>query len=75
MRNSRLIRLWVRNMSELEIDRRWPEVLEAAEGYDRMIIVSDDAVVRKPALAAVRRLLNRHPVVTGYANLMSPIFV
>ena len=25
--------------------------------------------MRKPALAAVRRLLNRHPVVTGYANL------
>jgi hypothetical protein len=62
-------RLWIKNMSELQIDRRWPEVMEAAEGYDRLLIVSDDAVVRQPALDAVLALLDEHPVVTGYANL------
>jgi len=63
-------RLWIRNMSELKITERWPEVLEAARGYERLIIVSDDAVVRPHALTAVQELLDEgHPVVTGYANL------
>jgi hypothetical protein len=63
-------RLWIRNMSELEIDERWPEVLEAAAGYDRLIIVGDDTIARPHALKAVRALLDEgHPVVTGYGNL------
>jgi hypothetical protein len=65
-------RLWIRNMSESGVDRRWPEVMAAANGYDRLIIVSDDAVVRQHALDAVIALLDEgHPVVTGYGNLDS----
>lgn len=63
-------RLWIRNMSELEITERWHEVIEAAAGYQRLVIVSDDAVVRQPALDAVLDLMDvGHPVVTGYGNL------
>jgi hypothetical protein len=65
-------RLWLRNMKEKEIEQRWPEILEAAIGYDRLILVSDDGVVRQWALDAVIELLDEgHPVVTGYSNLDS----
>ena len=63
-------RLYIRNMSEIDITDAWPEIMEKAEGYDRLIIFSDDAVVRQPALDAVISLLDvGHPVVTGYGNL------
>jgi hypothetical protein len=69
-RELRIDKLWIRNMSELEIDQRWGEVMALAEGYDRLLIFSDDAVVRQPALDAVLELLDEgHPVVTGYGNL------
>lgn len=66
----RIDRLWVRNIGEPELEQRWSEILEAAVGYDRLILISDDGVVRQHALDAVRELLDEgHPVVTGYSNL------
>jgi hypothetical protein len=41
-----------------------------AEGFDWLWWISDDAIVRQPALAAVRSLRDEgHPVVTGYSNM------
>lgn len=37
--------------------------------YSHYIVVSDDVVATQDALDAVTRLLDRHPVVTGYCNL------
>jgi hypothetical protein len=63
-------RLWVRNMDELDIEKSWPAILDAASAYDRMILISDDGVVRQHALDAVVGLLDDgRPVVTGYSNL------
>lgn len=56
-------------MSELDIEDRWTEVLEAGREYERWFIVSDDAVPRRFPLAVVQHLLDDHPVVTGYSNL------
>lgn len=61
--------MWVRNIGEPELEQRWPEILEAAAGYDRLILISDDGVVRQHALDAVQQLLDEFPVVTGYSNL------
>jgi hypothetical protein len=63
-------RLWLRYMTEQTIQNRWPEVLEAARGYDRIILVSDDTSPTQSALDAVQGLLDDgYPVVTGYCNL------
>ncbi len=68
-------KLWVRNMTEHEIRHRWPEILEASADYGRLIIQSDDGIVRPYALAEIQRLLNvGHPVVTGYSNLSAVDF-
>lgn len=65
-------KLWIRNMSEFEIQERWPEILEAASDYDRLYLSSDDGIPRPHALKAVRHLAAEgHPVVTGYSNLSS----
>ena len=68
-------KLWIRNMTEYEIEQAWPDVLEVAADYDRLIIQSDDGIVRPHALAAVIQLLDAgHPVVTGYSNLSAQDF-
>lgn len=68
-------KLWVRNMNEYEIEQAWPDVLEMAADYDRLIVQSDDGIVRPHALAAVIQLLDAgHPVVTGYSNLSARDF-
>jgi hypothetical protein len=68
-------KLWIRNMSEIEIAEAWPKVLDMAMHHDRLILISDDAVVRPHALEAVQRLLDEaYPVVTGYSNLSSTDF-
>ncbi len=68
-------KLWVSNMTEYEIRHRWPEILELAADYGRLIVQSDDGIVRPHALSEIRRLLNQgHPVVTGYSNLSSQDF-
>ncbi len=68
-------KLWVSNMTEYEVRHRWPEILEAAADYNRLIVQSDDGIVRPYALAEIRRLLNvGHPVVTGYSNLSAQDF-
>lgn len=68
-------KLWIRNMTEYEIRLAWPDVLEMAAEYDRLVIASDDGIVRPHALAEVIRLLDEgHPVVTGYSNLSATDF-
>ena len=68
-------KLWIRNMTEYEIQQRWPDVLELACDYNRLIVASDDGIPRPHALKQVRRLLSEgHPVVTGYSNLSSTDF-
>jgi hypothetical protein len=68
-------KLWIRSHTEYEIEQAWPEILERSADYDRLIIASDDGVVRPHALAEVIRLLDEgHPVVTGYSNLSSTDF-
>lgn len=62
-------KLWLRNMTEWDIQEAWPKVMEYAVDYDHLIIGSDDGIPRKHALAAVQRFLNKGaPVVTGYSN-------
>lgn len=68
-------RLWVRGMTEYEIQLAWPDILETAADYQRVIAQSDDGIVRPHALAEVIRLLDAgHPVVTGYSNLSAEDF-
>jgi hypothetical protein len=67
-------KLWIRNMTEYQIAGCWPEILERSKGYDRLIVQSDDGIVRPHALAEIIRLLDEHPVVTGYSNLSSTDF-
>lgn len=68
-------KLWVRNMTEPQIQEHWPQILDRAMHHDRLLVVSDDGVVRPHALQAVRELLDDgHPVVTGYSNLSSEDF-
>jgi hypothetical protein len=68
-------RLWVKNMSEARIAAIWSEILELAAPYDRLIVQSDDGVVRPHALVAVQELLDDgHPVVTGWSNLSGSDF-
>lgn len=63
-------RLWISRMTEGDVTRAWPEVLEHANGYDRMLVCADDVEVPQAALDAVTYLLDAgHPVVTGYCNL------
>ena len=63
-------KLFISRMTEYEVMEAWPKVMEMAEGYDRLIVQSDDGIPRKHALAAVQTLLDAgHPVVTGYSNL------
>ena len=63
-------RLWINNLTEHQIQENWPTIMEAASGYDRLLLVSDDAVPRAHALASVIRLLDDgHPVATGYSQL------
>jgi len=63
-------KLWVSRMTEYEVMEAWPQVLEAARGYDRLLMQSDDGVPRLHALRAVQGLLDAGwPVVTGYSNL------
>lgn len=68
-------KLWVRNMSELDIEEAWPEIMETAAGYDWLWLQSDDGIVRRHALEAVRGLWvqgNRwlgDEAVTGYSNM------
>lgn len=62
-------KLWIKNMTEETIERRWPEIMEQTEGYARLALVSDDTVVRGFAWDAVTYLAQLWPVVTGYCNL------
>jgi hypothetical protein len=63
-------RLWLRCMTETQIADRWSEILDVASSYDRMMLVSDDCIVRQHAVDAVTDLLDEgHPVVTGFCNL------
>jgi len=63
-------KLWVSRYSEKAIETWWPSILEAADGYDRLLMISDDTFPRQQALDAVTSLLDDgHPVVTGYSNL------
>lgn len=64
-------KLWIRNLSESAIVRNWPQILELAKPYDRLIMVGDDSIPRLHALRAVQELGRHHPVVTGYSNLSS----
>jgi len=66
----RIDKLYIRRMTEKQIAEHWHEVMAAADGYDRMLIISDDGIVHQHALDAVIRLLDDgHPVATGYSNL------
>jgi hypothetical protein len=63
-------KLWVRNMSEPQIVTVWPHVLDRARMYDRLFLISDDALPRPFHLTMLQGLLDDgHPVVTGYSNL------
>lgn len=63
-------KLYVSRMTEYEVMEAWPQVMEIAQGYDRLIVQSDDGIARRHALKAVQQLLDEgHPVVTGYSNL------
>lgn len=63
-------RLWVRRMREIRIAESWGTILDIAAGYDNLILISDDGIVRPHALQAVRERLVAVPgVVTGYSNL------
>lgn len=62
-------KLWIRNLCEYDIAERWDEVLELSEGYENLVVFSDDAIVRQNALDSVLALLKEHPVATGWANL------
>lgn len=65
-------RLWIRNMTEKQIQDAWPAILDRASNHDRVFVVSDDVIVRPQALEAVRTLEGE--VVTGYCNLSSDDF-
>lgn len=68
-------KLWVRSMSEYQIAHNWDYILGQAAEYQRLIVASDDGIVRPHALAEVQRVLNEgHPVATGYSNLASDDF-
>lgn len=67
----RVDKLWIRNLTESQIEEGWGEIMAKTAGYDWMCVISDDAIVRKPAFDAVRALSRRHPVVTGYSTLDS----
>jgi hypothetical protein len=61
--------LWMTGYTERGIaDHAFPAVL--GYDFDWLWVVSDDVIVRKPALDAVRRLRDSgdHPVVTGYSQ-------
>jgi hypothetical protein len=62
-------RLWIRNMGTIAIEEAWPEIMSMTAGYERLLLVSDDAIVRQPAVDAVLDLMDSHPVANGYANL------
>lgn len=54
--------------TEKEIEElAFPTILSMCK-YDWLWVVSDDAIVRPYALAAVRALMRKHPVVTGYSQ-------
>lgn len=68
-------RLWIRNMSEYQIQEAWPQVMAEATGYDRLILASDDGIPRPHALRLVLDALDAgHPVATAYSNLSSTDF-
>ena len=63
-------KLYVSRMTEWEVMDCWAKVMDAARGYERLIVQSDDGIPRPHALRAVQRLLDADmPVVTGYSNL------
>ena len=69
LRDLEIDKLWIRRLTESQIADNWPEILRRAAGYDRLILQSDDGIVRPHALQAVRDAMDDHPVVTGYSNL------
>lgn len=62
--------LWLRNLSEYQIQEEWPGLLDRYSEYDRWVIVGDDCVPRQHALDAVLNLSDEgHPIVTGWSNI------
>lgn len=65
-----LPRVYLRGMTERTIEDLWPHVLSAVEetGASWVWMVSDDVIVRRHVLSALRQHRRRHPVVTGYSQ-------
>ena len=64
-------KLWLRDMSEAQIADWWPRIMDAADGYQRLIMVGDDSCPRWHALDTVLGLHEHQPdsAITGYSNL------
>ena len=63
-----IARAWLTGYTESELEEVFPRVVEDT-AYSHYVVVSDDVVATQAALDAVLRLLDQHPVVTGYCNL------
>ena len=61
-------RAWLTGYTESELEEVFPRLVEES-AYSHYVVVSDDVVATQAALDAVLRLLDQHPVVTGYCNL------
>jgi GT2 family glycosyltransferase len=65
--------LWIPRIHIIEhterqiMDDAFPQILAETDA-DWIWVVSDDAIVRQPAIEAVRTLARKHPVVTGYSQ-------
>lgn len=61
-------KVYVRNWTERQIADNWDEILGACDA-DKVLVVSDDALVSRGALDSVLGLLEAHPVATGWCPL------
>lgn len=70
IKGCRIDKLWIENTWEREIADRWDEVLDLTAAYERIFLISDDAIPHTYQIEMLSELLDRgHPVVTGYSNL------
>lgn len=61
-------KVYVRNWTERQIADNWDEILRACDA-EKVLVVSDDALVSRRALESVLGLLEEHPVATGWCPL------